>query len=281
MKGLRNMKKQKLSVISIFLCVIIISSLLLTSCHYKYNGNHEDLYTVAVNNILGISGYESNGEISYNPDITIIETDDYGRILFYYDECYQMDDENPEFGKAFVIMQKSEDGYVYYYQDLCYMPCFDTEEDYQKVLRNLDINLINQFKSDNDWNKEIDVSKCMKAKISHKKPEGELSMDKYDFDEIVYSYAKANGYKGFDNRTCKIAEYCNADAEGKELFYLYCMSADKVSEDKTIYGYYVYAVIVNPDKTFSENSIIEIKDKTQAHQIIKELKEKNSWKYYD
>lgn len=87
--------KYKHTMLPLFgvLCLVIVVFLSLSSCGYsKYRGEQVDLYTVAVNNIFGVSGYISNGEVSYDPGITVIETDPYGRVLFFYNENYGHDD---------------------------------------------------------------------------------------------------------------------------------------------------------------------------------------------
>ena len=65
-----------ISIICLFLCILAVP-LTFSSCSYRgYRGDHADLYTVAVNNVFGISGHTGNGEISYDPAIDILETDD-------------------------------------------------------------------------------------------------------------------------------------------------------------------------------------------------------------
>ena len=70
-------------------CIIV---LLISSCGFLnysgYSGEHTDMYAVAVNNIFGVQGHISNGEVIYDPEIHIVETDNYGRTLFFYSEYY-------------------------------------------------------------------------------------------------------------------------------------------------------------------------------------------------
>ena len=260
--------------------IVLLAILLLRACSYNgYGGEHTDLYTVAVNNVFGLWGHCSNGEVSYDPVIEILETDEYGRVLFFYDEYYDDSiDPTIDYGMAFVIMQKSEDGYVYYYQDACYAPYFDTQDDFATVMERVDPTLLEELKARNDWNEELDESKCTAAKLQKKKPKGQLGMDKYDFNRVVYTYAKANGYQGNDKSTCQFFKYCNSDATGKELYYVYCMSADDDGNGGTVYGTYVYAIIVNPDESIPENAIVEIPDPTESYELIKALKEQAHWK---
>lgn len=236
------------------------------------------MYTVAISNVFGLFGYTSNGEVSYNPDIEILETDEFGRVLFFYDEYYNDSiDPKPDFGMAFVIMQKCTDNYVYYYQDACYFPYFDTVDDYEEVLKRVDANDLNELKMRNDWNKELDESKCTKTQKTTIKPDGNVKVKDYEFDTIIYSYAKANGYQGSDKKTFKFSKYCNSDIYGKELYYVYCMSSDDYGNGETVYGTYDYAVIVNSDGSFSDNPIVEITDLTNSYETIELLKQQNNW----
>lgn len=244
----------------------------------KYRGNRVDLYTVAVNNMFAIEGYVSNGEVIYDPVIEVIETDDYGRVLFFYDEYYD-DSIQPSvsYGMAFAIMQKAEDGYVYFYQDDCYVPYFDVVDEFDEVMKRVDPAVLEALKARNDWNCELDASKYTKAQISNKKPEGKIRMRDYEFDEVVYSYAKANGYEGKDTSISRSFEYCNSDLYGRELYFVFGMSSDDDGQGGTVYARYTYAVIVSPGKKFSDNPIVEISDPTESYEKIRRLKQQNHW----
>lgn len=260
--------------------IVLLAILLLRACSYTgYGGEHTDLYTVAVNNVFGLSGYRSNGERHYDPVIEIIETDEHGRVLFFYDEYYDDSiDPTIDYGMAFVIMQKSEDGYVYYYRDACYAPYFDTQDDFSTVMERVDPMLIEDLKARNDWNEELNEAKCTAAKMQKKKPKGELIEYDWQLNKVIYSYAKANGYQGTDKTHCRFFKYCNADADGKELYYVYCTSSDKDGSGESVYNSYVCAVIVNPDGSFSEHAVVEIPDPTESYTLIQSLKEQNAWK---
>ncbi len=276
--------KPKVSVLArraMILC-LALSMLIphLCSCFAitKYLGDHTDLYTVAVNNVFAIDGYMSNGEVIYDPVIEVIETDEYGRVLFFYDEYYD-DSIQPSigYGMAFVIMQKSEDGYVYFYQDDCYVPYFDVVDEFDEVMKRVDPEVLEALKARNDWDLEPDESKYTKAQISNKKPEGKLRVRDYEFDEVVYPYAKANGYEGSDTSISRSSEYCNSDLYGRELYYVFGMSSEDDGQGGTVYARYVYAVIVSPGKKFSDDPIVEITDPTESYEKIRWLKRQNNW----
>ena len=93
--------------ITVSICILLI--ILLSSCtpiddfiaktFLDYAGKDRDLYTAAVANVFGAYGNISNGEVCYSPVMTVIETDDYGRKLYFYSEY----DYSPE-GKIIVVL---------------------------------------------------------------------------------------------------------------------------------------------------------------------------------
>ena len=270
--------KRKLTVF----CFILLVCVLFSSCaNTKYNGEREDLYTVAVNNIFGIFGYASNGEVTYSPDITVIETDDYGRTLFFYDEYYD-DSINPEldYGMAFVIMQKSQDGYVYYYEDVCYLPIFSSGDDpfdFENGAVLEDDSFLTELKERNDWNEAVDIYKCKKAKVIDEKSDGKLRVSETELDELIFECAKENGYTGTDDNSFRFSNYCNSDIYGRELYYIYCFGGDDVSEDETEYFSHEFALIVEPDGSISKDGIVQINNMEDSYEAVAELKESYGW----
>lgn len=100
------MKQKMLGSIIIYLGI----SLLLVACDGRayYEGHDYDLFSVAVNSLLGVNGYGGKGS---GPKIQVIEEDNYGRKLFSY--------LGDGLGNSYslLICQKSDDKYAYYYPD--------------------------------------------------------------------------------------------------------------------------------------------------------------------
>ncbi len=119
------MKKLKI-IVCILLSTFVTFSL--TACRAYYSGPHWDLYSVAVNNIFGAAGFGDDGEARPSPDIDIIEVDDFGRVLFFYNEYPNYSKQ--QYRTAIVIMQHHDNSdyrWVYYYQDVCYLPYLGDE----------------------------------------------------------------------------------------------------------------------------------------------------------
>ena len=260
-----------------FICLVLVLTMsvpFLSSCRFKYDGGQDELYTVAVNNIFGISGHTSNGEISYDPEISVIETDDYGRTLFFYSESYGTE---PDCSMAFVIMQASDSKYVYYYQDTCYLPFFATDGEFwhgrasrDTYLQAMELSqeLIEVLKEQNDWNRELDESKFTKSKISIKKPEDKSSISEGNLGLKIYQHATNNGYSGSDSYPRCFIKYCNTDQTGGELYYVSCMFGDVDENGENIWETRKYAVIM----CAGEIRLTEITDITDYYHAVMKLR---------
>lgn len=269
------MKKIKSLILTLFLSFLALS---LTACNFNYTGTHKDLYTVAVYNLFGALGHITNGKAVYNPNIDIIETANYGRTLYYYEE-------SGFFGRAIVIMQKSEDNYVYYYQDDCYTPyCYADSLMYPKHLDYSDIFSEEDFvklKERNDWNKEIYIEKCTKTQIiDNRKPKGTLDIKDKEFEKAIKAYVITLGYKGDDN-IFRVARYCNTDKYGRELYYVYGIGRDVDGEGVSPSSKsqdFKFAMIFNPDKTCPIDNIYDISDTSiNYYEVVMSLKHSVGW----
>ncbi len=265
----------------IFLCITVFS---LWGCIYRYRGKHMDLYSVAINNVFGADGSRFNGEVSYDPYIEIIETDGYGRVLFFYDEGYRS-----KYGTAIIVMQKSEDSFVYYYQDICYSSVILVKDDYwhngdegvtyKDIFTKEEIELL---KEANDWEKPFNSEKCTKAAITDRKnDDGNIGINREDFDKAITSYVRTTEYNGKDtNSIYRYSIYCNTDKFGRELHYVYGIGSDVkgegVSPDSE-HQDFEFAIIFNPDKSCNIDNIIEITDAENCYEEVKNLKQKCGW----
>ena len=262
----------------VLIAFLLGGSMVLFSSIHSYGKDHKDLYTVAVNNVFGIKGHESNGEVSYAPEISVVETDQYGRTLFFYSEYYDNHlQPEPDYGMAFGVMQYSENGYAYYYPDQCCLPYFDTTDDWESISSKLPPDYLDVLKEANDWNRELDQDCCAKAKITKKQPKSKLDLKEADYNKVIRPYMYNNDYSGTDTSFYKFSYLCETDAYGRELHYVYGMSADPVSGGKTRYGNYVFAIIFNVDGTCPRNGIVEIKSPPDCIPAITKLKLDTNW----
>ena len=77
-KMLHNKKNN--SIISLIVLVILIFTTGCTQRPYEYQGEYPELYSIAINSLLGAKGYYQAGEQGIqDPEIIFIEEDEYGR----------------------------------------------------------------------------------------------------------------------------------------------------------------------------------------------------------
>lgn len=254
------MKKTLLFV----LVLLILFSL--TGCrgYEGYNREDTDLYTIAIYNVLGNFGYYNNGEVISQPDIDVIEEDDYGRKLFSYFEGSAIST------YSLLMLQFSDDEYVYYYEDSFISSQYNDFSDSD----------IETLKSMNDWNKVINLNKAVKVKITKIKEDSPFKISEDDFEILFKALAKSTEYLG-DDTIYRFSTYFSTDDFGRTLYYAYGVGRDVygigVSPDSTS-QYFNAVIIFNPDGTYNENtSIKELSNLYNYQHDLKLFKELNQW----
>ena len=189
--------------------VFILSMLMLVlfnGCKFRgYSGEYADLYTVATNSILWNNGHSFGAEKEIDPKIEVIEQDRYGRTLFLYHEeyygCYS--DSTLRFS-TLLIMQHASKEYVYYYEDYNYVILRQGRYEPLKEFTKEDIEFL---KIRNDWDKALDLDKCVSKKIMNNKiqiPEDDPIIQKIREKFTLYS----DDYFIIDHLTNDINKHC-------------------------------------------------------------------------
>ena len=237
-----------------------------------YRGDYPAAYTVAINNFFGSSGSGSNGEIVIPSEIETIETDSYGRVLFYYHEGIA--DEGCGYG----ILQKTVDGYVYYYEDDCILCAEDDwdgtgEKTYKEWFTAEELAA---FKVRNDWEQEINEEKCTKKTIVSKKPEEKLELKEADFEKATNDWLINNGYQIIsDKRVCSTKNFFMADDYGREI---YCIYVNEYRLAGVVKEPIILAVMFMPDGTCDANvSVIRIHNMLDYREQMKAFRQENGW----
>ena len=148
------MKKQ---IVPMLLCLSVLLSM--TGCGFEIE--QPDLDTVAIHSLLWIRGASLQSDFDGPPIIELLDTDSYGRVLFSYRERSW----GEKSFSSLLIMQKSADGYVFFYPDVNFYSVEASRYDVHTptIFPEDQIELLKQK---NDWEKEMDLSKCMKARIA-------------------------------------------------------------------------------------------------------------------
>ena len=229
-------------------CLVFIFSLLNISCgspYYKYKGKYVDLYTVAANSIPCNSGNISGADFNYDPQITIIEQDRYGRVLFAYPE------DSVKGFVSLIIMQASLNNDVYFYEDINYI-CMETPVRLNKPYNiNFSSETIEELKRLNDWDRELDLTQCKAVPISNEKKH--ILRESTDIDELLFSGKWCYIYHQTEDNYGRILA-CVTD--GKEY----------------------YIVIFTPDFSYDINTSVLIPENIlNCQEEIRQFKAQNHW----
>lgn len=179
--------------------------------------------------------------------VNVIERDEQNRILFEYN-CYSVIEEKEK--KAYVICQKYDSNYVYYYEDICFSFSDDEET-------------LSELKAQNDWGKSLNQSK-----MSRRKCDFTFDLEIIKASELDYGEAREVCAKTFGINEEKIAELCfiDSDSAGNEMCFLKTAS----DEEKK------YLVVINKDYEIDYLCLTE--DLLETEDFI-EFKKRVGWVY--
>ena len=232
-------KKIYYLVITIFLITLI------TGCNVfiKEDKQFSALKTEAVYSSFGYPGYARDG-------VNVIEEDKNGRILY---EFYGQNFAN-HYGITHILVCQ----YIDYEEELVY---YYPENNFEIYLINEQISYeqIEQLKALNDWDKDIDLSRCISKQIGeYKEMNNELKIANI-FDALNIDIEQK--YK-------KII-LCDTDKNGLKLY------AVKLAKDEKTYKIFAF-MLKNDD--YTDYDIIEITDWDYID-VIKSFKIKHNWTY--
>lgn len=137
------------------LLFLLFSIICLSACARRgsiADSGRDDIYNM-VGNGVPYAGY-GDYKLDY---VWHKETDAYGRELFLYQsELYAIDGRQD----IWVISQKTEGDYVYYYEDFFYITCPNSGE-----ISQADLSIL---KEKNDWNKPLEQAKMVGLRYKNK-----------------------------------------------------------------------------------------------------------------
>ena len=172
-------------VLILFFVLLMILSLFSWDRFHKYKGDDYDLFTVAINSVLDQTG-KSFREA---PALEIKEQDNYGRTMFYYHERGYISQHN------LIIAQKSDDEFVYYYEDYNFISKSENEFSSEDI---------EALKSANDWNKPINENKLIKKAIVKEKQENLIDEK---IKDMFIQYDNANNFHGGESEMLRYYDY--------------------------------------------------------------------------
>ena len=189
----------------------------------------------------------------------LIDEDEYGRRLMSVGIATGYD------LNALCIVQRVDEKYVYYYDNVNYI-CIDDYQEYEAYQ-------VEKLKEANDWGEPLDEEKMVKR---------ELNSDSDLLAAMNYGniHNVENSKRIFEKNICIPTGYkydiiiCDWDATGKEIYLASTFSPREPLGD---WGKH-YLMVINADGTYDpENFIVEFDDLKKSNQPLAELKEKNDW----
>ena len=261
----------------IAITIIVLVVLLKAGCEstdYSYRGDYPELFSVAINSILGTRGFIQTSRV-FNPDIKVVDIDDYGRVLFLYHEGGGISTIN------LVISQKSDDEYVYFYPHHNFIsiasmvsgrgfwyylnnPPMPIEESFTREA-------IEELKRRNDWNQPLNLDNAIRTKIVNIKADsvGPIS-------NRVFNQAYVLAFEG-DARERPAPSFFIADKYGRSL-YLAGGYAGSRTGSGVIHGFRFIVLLFQPDGSFDvERGVMELHDLQQYQNELKAFMELNGW----
>lgn len=150
--------KKIITLMLILILMFTIMAILLSGCGLKVDAEFAPYYTEAINSLLWCRGCSNNADRLTQPQIQILEQDSYGRVLFSYKEGHGGPSKLYKTSlHALLIAQAEDDNYVYYYDNNNYF-CVEFDNYKEDAVKQQ----IAVLKADNDWNKDLELCKCIK-----------------------------------------------------------------------------------------------------------------------
>lgn len=288
--------KRYLKIIA-FVCLMVILLTVMQGCAYRgYRGDYAGAYTLIYSQVPDILGARTNGPLLLDPQILLWESDEYGRALFIY---FERSDELLSVG----IVQKEEGNRVFFYPEKSTISARIPDDHYdidnhaytelgltQLMYSLFTVFKIEEFKAENDWGLPIDESKLDSAEIvlpkiaarwEHRKDS--VNLAQLEWEEQIIALAHKNGHEFDENEDFYFshASYMATDAYGRRLYYVEGYYYIYPDDDSHIW-YVKYDLemiaIINPDGTFDgETFMVELEDKANYQEQIRDLKIANGW----
>ena len=248
---------------------------------YFYYGAHPELYTVAINSLLGQRGFslEKNGTLTSDSWVRIVEEDDFGRVLFTYTEH-----DSPT-GRTFnlLISQQSDENYVYFlphYNFLSYrhedrlLNTSWTRVDGQSVHTHEVVDaaaesIIEELKILNHWNQPLDLEQAVRVPIVRRK-DGLIC-----YDVLEATYRAAIGRLDEESLDLYIEfTYFRTDPYGRSIV----VGTELWRGHEESEGFPIVVMLFQPDGSHDpERGMMQLPDFVNYQSALREFKELNQW----
>ena len=269
----QKFKKARRVLIVFSLAIVIIFGV--SGCwNRNYRGDYPELFTVAMNSLLGATGLTLH--MRPDPMITIMEEDNYGRVLFLYAEGGEVNT------LSLLISQKSDDRHVYFYPHYNFIS-FETFEEMSfwvgpsRELR-LDrfhpevIEKIGELKEVNDWNQELNLDIAVRARIVLRNEDGPVRNRR-----LIEAYNTTFGDDAARHPIYNTV-FLTTDDYGRSVYLGTSKYLREEYEDLRTSRQRHVVMFFQPDGTFDEvKGVMELVDTQNYQTALREFKELNGW----
>ena len=275
MKKISKRHKIKQCITVIVPCIVFVAILILVflamlgaigpSGRY-YRGDYPELYTVAINSILGSRGFRQYSRPA-QVMLEVIDADDYGRVMFFYTEVYWHNLSRDNISAYnLIISQKSDGEYVYFYpyfnfisvDHMIFLSRPRSMPDFSLLVDVFTEEAIAELKEINSWNQELNLDNAIRVPIVRTKEDRDGPID---IETLLSTYAELSQHA---TRWRGLATFFIEDAYGRSIY--------------TLQKSRVFVVMFHPDGSFDRTTgVMELHDLQNYQYELKIFKEQNNW----
>ena len=243
--------------------MLIILVPLIASCRdlYLYQGNDPELYSIALESVIGSRSYVMN-------QVLRIEEDAYGRVLFaFFGDFIYGENSDQSDAIAIVIAQKTDSNFAYYYDSsnsiaAISLHSLDEELTLKLIESYFDEEDIEELKVKNDWNKPMNNKLLFRTEVTRKKTCNVNDRDLLPYKDLL----GGNLYHGIQ-------------CYGKDRNGYMLVSVESELSNQSSRTFVIYLLIVNKDhELISFDAVMRVTDIFDM-EAIKRFKEENGWSF--
>ena len=215
-----------------------------------YAGSKPELFSVGIHSLLGVRGFGMHLDIAF---IEILEEDNYGRILFSYNEDMIL---------SRLIIQKSDGDYAYFYPHYNFI-FTSLDYDWEFTIEETDA-----LKEANSWNQPMsDINEFERVPIVRQEESGPISFETlYEVYAEIFPAASGMNRRNVGRRM----NFLRADRYGRSVY----LAVDVGNESRSN----PIAVVFQPDYSFDlVAGSLEITDLNNYQTELRLLMEANGW----
>ena len=253
--------------------VVTFIKLLVVGCTplevFPYEGDYPELFTVAINSILGTKGHRTPSIAGDVDVVVVVEVDSYGRTLFIYSES------GAGVPAYLVISQKSDGEYVYFYPHYNFIsigrmattrgfwPYIGTPMLMEALEESFTVEAIEELKRSNDWNQTLNLEGAVRTEIVDIKSD---KVGPVNSRTLRQAYDQALGDDALGGAISSRTQFFIADDYGRSIYTAWGRERRRV------------VLLFQPDGSFDvERGVMELHDLQQYQNELKSFMELNGW----